>query len=304
MQKTVLFFIILIFCSCSTPKETDDNQYKIVTTTGMLADVAQSIIGDHGTVQALMGPGVDPHLYKATQGDLKLLKEADVIIYNGLHLEGKMGEVLERLSKMPNKLVVAAGEAINPNELIIVDSVNQVYDPHIWFDVALWQQTVEPIFLALASDKEEFRTFFQQNASIKTEELDSLNQWVQSQIQQIPEEQRVLITAHDAFSYFGRAYNMKVIGLQGISTISEAGIKDVKDLVDYIVDHKIKAVFVESSVPKKSIEAVVEGAKQRGQEVTIGGTLYSDALGDPKGPAGNYKGMVQSNVKTIVTALK
>ena len=270
----------------------------------MLADVAKAIVGEHATVEALMGPGVDPHLYKATQGDLTLLKQADIIIYNGLHLEGKMGEVLEKVAKFPNKTVVAAGEVISEEQLLLVDPDNHIYDPHIWFDVQLWSNIIQPIQEAIvgfdATHAEEYRA----NAQIKKQELDSLHSWVVAQILSIPEEQRILITAHDAFEYFGRAYGIKVEGLQGISTISEAGIKDVSNLVDQLVNENIKAVFVESSVPKKTIEAVVEGANEKGHDVEIGGTLFSDAMGAADSPEGNYDGMVRHNVNTIVNALK
>ena len=306
MKQTLLFlFFIATLISCKEVVPSDkDGEFKIVTTTGMLADVAKAIVGEHATVEALMGPGVDPHLYKATQGDLTLLKQADIIIYNGLHLEGKMGEVLEKVAKFPNKTVVAAGEVISEEQLLLVDPDNHIYDPHIWFDVQLWSNTIQPIQEAIvgfdATHAEEYRA----NAQIKKQELDSLHSWVVAQILSIPEEQRILITAHDAFEYFGRAYGIKVEGLQGISTISEAGIKDVSNLVDQLVNENIKAVFVESSVPKKTIEAVVEGANEKGHDVEIGGTLFSDAMGAADSPEGNYDGMVRHNVNTIVNALK
>ena len=306
MKQTLLFlFFIATLISCKEVVPSDkDGEFKIVTTTGMLADVAKAIVGEHATVEALMGPGVDPHLYKATQGDLTLLKQADIIIYNGLHLEGKMGEVLEKVAKFPNKTVVAAGEVIPEEQLLLVDPDNHIYDPHIWFDVQLWSNTIQPIQEAIvgfdATHAEEYRA----NAQIKKQELDSLHSWVVAQILSIPEEQRILITAHDAFEYFGRAYGIKVEGLQGISTISEAGIKDVSNLVDQLVNENIKAVFVESSVPKKTIEAVVEGANEKGHDVEIGGTLFSDAMGAADSPEGNYDGMVRHNVNTIVNALK
>ena len=306
MKQTLLFlFFIATLISCKEVVPSDkDGEFKIVTTTGMLADVAKAIVGEHATVEALMGPGVDPHLYKATQGDLTLLKQADIIIYNGLHLEGKMGEVLEKVAKFPNKTVVAAGEVIPEEQLLLVDPDNHIYDPHIWFDVQLWSNIIQPIQEAIvgfdATHAEEYRA----NAQIKKQELDSLHSWVVAQILSIPEEQRILITAHDAFEYFGRAYGIKVEGLQGISTISEAGIKDVSNLVDQLVNENIKAVFVESSVPKKTIEAVVEGANEKGHDVEIGGTLFSDAMGAADSPEGNYDGMVRHNVNTIVNALK
>lgn len=306
MRKIIftLLAVATLFACKPDPKAQDDGTFKIAATTGMLGDVAKSIVGEHAEVVSLMGPGVDPHLYKATQGDLKLLKEADLVIYNGLHLEGKMGEVLEKLSNFPNKVVVAAAEGINHDKLIWSDQKNNVHDPHVWFDVALWSQTVDPILKAIQKADPSHAEEYNANAEAKKNELAALDKWVKEQIQTIPEEERILITAHDAFAYFGRAYGIEVKGLQGISTLSEAGIKDVTTLVDEIVDGKIKAVFVESSVPRKSLEAVVEGAKNQGHDVAIGGTLFSDAMGEEGTPEGTYKGMVEHNIKTIVAALK
>lgn len=298
-----LFIFLLLFSACKNTS-TDDGVFNIVTTTGMLGDVAEAIAGDKAEVTSLMGPGVDPHLYKATQGDLRLLKEADLVIYNGLHLEGKMGEILGKLNNFPNKTVIPAAEVVDTVNLIVVDEGNQIYDPHIWFDVGLWTETIEPVLNAIVSIDGANEVYYQQRAKQKMQSLRKLDQWVTEQIKTIPEQQRILITAHDAFAYFGEAYGIRVKGLQGISTISEAGIKDVTSLVDQIVRENIKAVFVESSVPKKTIEAVVEGAKAKGQNVQIGGTLYSDAMGEAGSPEGTYEGMVKHNIETIVNALK
>jgi len=297
-------FLLLFFAGCKQEAAKDDGVFKIVATTGMLGDVAEAIVGEYAEVESLMGPGVDPHLYKATQGDLKLLKEADLIIYNGLHLEGKMGEVLEKLANFPNKKVIAAAEVIDEGKLIMADEKNEILDPHVWFDVALWSETVDPIKRAVIAFDPAHEQTYGENAAGKVAELTSLDTWVRERLAEIPNDQRKLITAHDAFAYFGRAYNIEVTGLQGISTLSEAGIKDVTQLVDEIVNEKIKAVFVESSVPRKSLEAVVEGARNQDHEVVIGGTLYSDAMGEKNTPEGNYKGMVEHNITTIVEALK
>lgn len=306
----LLFLAMLTFTSCKEDLAKDDGVLRIVATTGMLGDVAKSIVGDKGEVVSLMGPGVDPHLYKATQGDLKLLKQADIIVYNGLHLEGKMGEILEKLSNFPNKKVIAAAEVIQKDNLIISDDKTKIYDPHVWFDVDLWSQTIDPVLNAILQFDEadaisdSDKTVFKENAVTKKSELSELDLWVKEQLSTIPDDQRTLITAHDAFAYFGRAYDIDVKGLQGISTLSEAGIKDVTNLVDEIVEDKIKAVFVESSVPRKSLEAVVEGAKSQGHDVVIGGTLFSDAMGEEGSPEGTYKGMVEHNINTIVEALR
>lgn len=275
---------------------------KVVTTTGILQDAVANIVGDAADVEAIMGSGVDPHLYKATQGDLNKLVEADVIIYNGLHLEGKMGEVLEKLSRY--KTVIAAAEDI-PQHLLLSPADNPgSYDPHLWFDVSLWMQVVIHVSTELQRKDPQNAALYQQQSSAYLSRLSTLHNEVKAAIGSIPTQQRILITAHDAFGYFGQAYNIEVRGLQGISTLSEFGLQDVSSLVKYIVANKIKAVFVESSVSPKAIEAVVQGCRQRGHQVQIGGTLYSDALGDAGTPEGTYIGMVQHNTKTIVSSLK
>lgn len=302
----ILLFALFVFSACqpNQKKQTGDNKIKIVTTTGMIADIAKAVAGDRAEVVSLMGAGVDPHLYKATQGDLKLLKQADIILYNGLHLEGKMGEVLEKMAKFPNKIVVAVAEKTPKEKQIIVDEKNNIPDPHIWFDVDLWADTTPEVIAALVSLDNDHQKQYVANGHQKMTQLKELNQWVKNELSKIPEERRTLITAHDAFAYFGKAYNVQVQGLQGISTLSEAGIKDVTNLVNKLVEEKVPAVFVESSVPKKALEAVVEGAKEKGHQVKIGGTLYSDAMGEEGTPEGTYEGMVRHNIRTIVDALK
>lgn len=302
----ILLLVAFVFIGCqpNKKKQVDNDKIKIVTTTGMIADLAKAVAGDKAEVVSLMGAGVDPHLYKATQGDLKLLKQADIIFYNGLHLEGKMGEVLEKMSKFPNKTVVAVAENTPKEKQIIVDEKNQIADPHIWFDVALWANTIPEIMAALTSFDNGSQKQYIANGHQKMTQLKELNQWVKNELSKIPEERRTLITAHDAFAYFGAAYAIQVEGLQGISTLSEAGIKDVTNLVNKIVEEKIPAVFVESSVPKKALEAVVEGAKEKGHQVKIGGILYSDAMGEEGTPEGTYEGMVRHNIRTVVEALK
>ncbi len=291
-------------CKVETTKEADlsNRKLKIVTTTGILADAVVNITQDLADVEAIMGPGVDPHLYKATQGDLQKLQDADIIIYNGLHLEGKMGEVLENLAK--RKTVIAATDGLQETQLRKALEFSTTFDPHIWFDVALWKKTVEFISLQIQKKDPKNQEIYSANTLKYGNQLDSLHNWAQVQIASIPAPQRILVTAHDAFGYFGRAYKIQVKGLQGISTVSEFGLRDVSELVNLIVGNKIKAVFVESSVSPKAIEAVVAGCRDRGHEVKIGGTLYSDALGAPETEAGTYVGMVRQNVQTIVKALK
>ena len=297
--------VLLLTAGCRQQKrgERDPNQkIKIVTTTGMIQDAVKNIAGNRADVIALMGPGVDPHLYKATHGDLEKLSDADVIIYNGLHLEGKMGEVFSKVGRI--KPVVPVGEEIPENMLRKVPGFQGAYDPHIWFDVKLWQHAVRNASVFLQEYDSVHRDEYKQRGERYLAKLDSLDKAVRASIGEIPQSQRVLITAHDAFGYFGDAYGVEVRGLQGISTMSEFGLRDVTDLVDFIISRKVKAIFVETSVSKRSIEAVMEGCREKGWNVKIGGSLFSDAMGAAGTPQGNYIGMVSANVKTIVDALK
>jgi manganese/zinc/iron transport system substrate-binding protein len=247
-----------------------------------------------------MGPGVDPHLYKATPGDLSRLDQADLIVYNGLHLEGKMGEIFSSMAdKHP---VVAWAAGISPERIRSLDG--QAQDPHIWFDVALWASGVPAIAEALAQADPAHAEGYRTRARVYQDSLMALDQVVRQTLQAIPDSQRVLITAHDAFGYWGAAYQVEVHALQGISTVAEFGLQDVAQLVDLIVSRRIRAVFVESSVPPRSIEAVVAGCQEKGHAVRIGGSLYSDALGESDGPAGTYAGMVRTNLQTMTQAMQ
>ena len=294
----------MILASCGgDAKEQDENDgyLTILATTGMIEDAVQNIVGDSAQVLALMGPGVDPHLYKATQGDLKKMQDADVVFYNGLHLEGKLSEVLKKLSRLKPVYAVADGV---PEEKLRRDAQFQnAIDPHIWFDVSLWKYAVSHIQEKLAEKDPARADFYLQNTRAYLQKLDSLHEVVKAEIDKIPQEKRVLITAHDAFGYFGDAYHIEVRGLQGISTMSEYGLRDITELVDFIVSRNISAIFIETSVSDRSIQSVVEGCNKRGHAVEIGGNLYSDAMG-PKGAfSGTYIGMVSHNVKTITEAL-
>ena len=301
-QIFILWLILTVsICACNNQKnEQEDNQIYIVTTTSMIRDAVENVVGNLARVEGLMGPGVDPHLYKATSSDLARLRNADIIFYNGLHLEGKMTDILEKVGR--TKPVFAVGESI-PEDQLLEGGISAI-DPHIWFDVSLWEKVVVFISERMAEEDPAHAAVYASNAAAYGSELTSLHLEVKAQIASIPEEQRVLITAHDAFAYFGRAYDIEVRGLQGISTMSEFGLKDISELVSYITERKIKAVFVESSVPARSLEAVVSGCRERGHEVSIGGTLYSDAMGADGTEAGTYIGMVLSNVNTIVNALQ
>ncbi|GCC50216.1 manganese transporter [Chryseotalea sanaruensis] len=302
LNATLPFFLVFTLVIACKPKQKGElrERLMIVTTTGMIADAVKNVTGDGADVISLMGAGVDPHLYKATQGDLQKLTDADVIFYNGLHLEGKMAEVLEKLGR--TKTVIPVTQAIQENELRLI--TEGIHDPHIWFDVKLWKNAVVEVEKNLSTVDSAKQHVYKVNAARYLTQLDSLDNAVSQQIQTIPATQRVLITAHDAFGYFGDAYAMEVRGLQGISTVSEFGLKDVTELVDFIISRKIKAIFVETSVSEKSINAVIEGCQNKGWQVSIGGSLYSDAMGEANTPEGTYIGMVSKNVSTIVSALQ
>ncbi|MFN0275557.1 MAG: metal ABC transporter solute-binding protein, Zn/Mn family [Chitinophagales bacterium] len=305
MKNLLIICIIGSLISCTGKKElTGQEKIYIVTTTGMISDAVENIVGDKATVVSLMGPGVDPHLYKATQGDLAELRKADIIIYNGLHLEGKMQEIFDELAKTKKVFAVADGIEKSKYRDVAVVSGTATHDPHLWFDVLLWSEGIKNIGGKIAEFDVKNTETYKNNTHSYTEKLKQLDAEVKEKINTIHVENRTLITSHDAFGYFGRAYGIKVVGLQGISTAAEFGLKDITDMVDLIVDNKIKAVFVESSVSEKSIRAVAEGCKEKGHEIKIGGTLYSDAMGNKNTPDGNYIGMVTHNVNVIVDALK
>lgn len=303
MRKLVLsVFLLSLLLSCEPAEKraTSDRLY-VVATTGMVADLVQAIGGSEVAVDALMGPGVDPHLYKATQGDLARLQRADLVVYNGLHLEGKMGEVLEKLGQ--RKSVVAVSEGVSVEKLLQDTLFSGNYDPHIWFDVSLWATAIPVVTAALIREDSTRRDYFMDRATQYAEELEGLHNWVRDTLQVLPADRRVVVTAHDAFNYFGRAYDVEVRGLQGISTLSEFGLRDRVDLVNFLVAKDIKAVFVETSVSTKNIESIIEGCRQKGHAVRIGGNLFSDAMGAAGTPEGTYIGMVQSNVRTLIQSL-
>jgi manganese/zinc/iron transport system substrate-binding protein len=273
---------------------------QVLCTTGMVADLVREVGGPHVEVSALMGAGVDPHLYKATPGDVSRLSAADIVFYSGWHLEGKMTEVFTHLAR--SKPCVAAAEGIPSSELLT--DASGVADPHLWFDVRLWSQTAARIAAALSRFDPPHKSDYAAALEKYQSRLTSLHENARQQLAEIPREQRALVTAHDAFRYFGRAYDIEVHGVQGISTDSEAGVKQVNDLVDLLVRRKIKAVFVESSVSEQNVQALLEGCRARGHIVTIGGELFSDAMGDAGTPEGTYVGMIEHNVRIIATALR
>lgn len=303
-------FSALAFVGCApTSSETSgdpatDAQYAVVCTVGMITDIVRNVAGDYARVEGIIGEGVDPHLYKPTRGDVVKLSSADVVFYNGLLLEGKMTDVLVRVASS-GKPVKAVTEAIleQSDYLMELDDGSEYTDPHVWMDVAGWMQAVPVVAEALAAYDPAHSEIYHANAVVYVSRLKGLDAYAKQSIASIPEKQRVLVTAHDAFNYLGRATGMTVRGIQGVSTESEAGVRDLEDLIDYIVEQRIPAVFVESSVADKNVRALVEGAKARGHNVIIGGTLFSDAMGKAGTYEGTYIGMIDHNITTITRAL-
>ncbi|NLC32299.1 MAG: zinc ABC transporter solute-binding protein [Clostridiales bacterium] len=312
MNKKTMFLLAallvmsLLLSACTGPAAKEpapEGKLKIVATTTMLSDLA-SIIGDGRVhVDGLMGPGIDPHLYQASAGDVTLMQKADVVLYNGLHLEGKMADLFEKLQGTRQK-VISIEEGLDVSTLLEWESDSSIHDPHVWFDVSLWKLGAKTLAAGLTEADPEGKAVYEANLEAYLRELDDLDTYVHNRAKELPEEKRVLVTAHDAFQYFGKAYGFEVRGLQGISTDAEAGTSDVSELAKFIVEREIKAIFLESSVPPKTIQAVQAAVKARGFDVGIGGELYSDSIGDEKSGADTYIKTVKANIDIIVDALK
>lgn len=297
----------------------------VVATTGMIADAARMLARDRASVTALMGEGVDPHLYKASPGDMRRMLDADLVLFNGLHLEGRMGDSISKLGRRTRVLCVtdtipdaalrgaeaAPAPAPAPAPVPAPDpsghhnsaSSRDHADPHVWFDVQLWMKVVEGVRDGLIEIDPPGREQYLANATAYLESLKALDAEARAAIASIPAERRVLVTAHDAFGYFGRAYGIEVLAIQGLSTDSEASLRDISALVETLSTRRIPAVFIESSVPRKTVDALVEGCQSRGHALRVGGELYSDAMGREGTPEGSYVGMVRHNLRTIATAL-
>lgn len=296
--------LVLTACSASQggaeaePGDTGST-LKVVTTIAQIAEPMSVIGGDRVNVESLMGPGVDPHLHQPTPGDIQKLDGADIILYSGLHLEANMLKAFEQLGK--NKPVIAIGETI-PEDQLLKDEDGAI-DPHVWFDIDLWKQALDAATEELKKASAEDADYFETNKQAYFAELDQLKREAEEKIADIPKEQRVLITAHDAFGYFGRMLDIEVVGLQGLSTESEVGLSDIERTVGLLLEHNVPAVFIETSINPASVNAVIEGAKQKGLEVSLGGELFSDAMGAAGTEEGTYIGMYRHNVDTIHTAL-
>ncbi len=297
--------LAMSIAACTTRSAADgtSGKLRVVATTNLVGDLAATIGGSVVDVTSLMGPGVDPHLYKASEGDVRRMASAEAIFYGGLHLEGKMTEIFAQMkARGVATFAVTAG---NPDSLYIESpNFGGNYDPHIWFDASLWQGAAKFVAKSLSDLVPQHAATIDSNLTSYLAELDLLDEYVRARTAELPASSRVVITSHDAFGYFGRAYGYEVRGLQGISTVTEAGAADVQALAEFVAQNRIPAMFVESSVPPRGIEAVREAVRARGFDVKIGGNLFSDALGAAGTPEGIYTGMFRHNVDTIVNALK
>jgi manganese/zinc/iron transport system substrate-binding protein len=291
------------FAATNASNDPGNDRIRITATVGMIGDIVRNVGGERVEVTSLMGPGVDPHVYKPTAGDVGRLDQAEIIFYGGLELEGRMTDIFAKIAKS-GKPTYAVSDEIPAHLLRQLDGMSNHHDPHIWFDVTLWQLAVDSVRDHLSTHYPDDAATFAANAASYQAELTQLDQYIRDQVATIPEQQRVLVTAHDAFGYFGAQYGFEVLGVQGISTSSEAGTADIQNLVDFIVERRIPAMFVESSVSPATIEAVQAAANDRGWDVVVGGQLFSDAMGQSGTPEGTYIGMVTFNVNTIVAALR
>ncbi len=304
-MRFFLLSALLIFCAACTESSGSikrEGTIKVVTTTALIWDLVENIAGEKAETISLMGTGVDPHLYKASAGDVGKLAGADMIFYNGLHLEGKITDVLGQMRKS-GIFTVGVADGIDKSLLFSLAEYEGYYDPHIWFDVTLWKKAAKVVMEAFSLYDPQNARIYRRNTESYLKELDLLQAYIQKRIATLQPERRVLITAHDAFNYFGRGYGFEVMGLQGISTDSEASVADIRNLSKTITERKIPAVFVETSISPRYMRALQASVKARGFDVEIGGSLYSDSMGSLGTEEGTYIGMFKSNVDTVVESL-
>jgi manganese/zinc/iron transport system substrate-binding protein len=302
-MKKILIILTLLFttaCANIETTKTNSDKLKVVTTTTMIYDLVKNIGQDNIEVVGLMQSGVDPHLYKASANDVNLIQNADIVVYHGLHLEGQMGDIFSNLKN--NSIKIEDG--IDINDLLTWDDESSLYDPHIWFDIDIWIDATKYVGEQLAYYDKDNAEIYLSNTNNYIEQLKEADSYIKEKANEIPIDKRYLVTAHDAFQYFGNAYDFNVVGLQGISTESEAATSDISNLADFIVENKIKAIFIETSVPTKTIEALQAAVKAKGFDTIIGGELYSDSLGDKENNTDTYITTVKANIDTIVEALK
>ncbi|MFG0306182.1 MAG: metal ABC transporter solute-binding protein, Zn/Mn family [Phycisphaerales bacterium JB040] len=302
---TLLLLVVLPGCTPADGEAGsvgDETRLTVVCTTGMIADVVRGVGGDGVMVDALMGPGTDPHLYQPTRSDLAAILDADVVFYNGLNLEGRMSDALER-ARGSGRRVVAVAESIDESGLLASADYVDAHDPHVWMDPTLWLEVIDAVHATLVeADPDRVELFDRQRAGYRAR-VEGVHAYAQEVLATVPEGSRVLVSAHDAFHYFGERYGFEVVGIQGISTESEAGVRDIERLVGLLVERNIPAVFVETTVSDRNINALIEGARARGHSVAIGGSLFSDAMGPEGAYTGRYAGMLDHNVTTIARAL-
>lgn len=302
MRQLCWIVTVLLLSACKVDHKARNARPFVVCTTSIIRDCVQQIAGDGIEVVSLMGPGIDPHAYNPRPSDVTLLNKATVVIYNGLHLEGKMAQLFDKLKA--RRTVICVADGIPYSRRILTDSEAGTADPHIWFDTESWLQGLSYVTKELCKAYPKYAEIFRKNYEKYRNRIVKETDVLRHDLETIPQAKRVLITSHDAFHYFGRCFHVKVKALQGISTTQEPGVKDVIGLVDFIVKRKIKALFVEHSVSPKAIRTVIESCERKGQQVRIGGTLYSDALGDATSRGGTYEGMLAHNVHTIIRGLK
>lgn len=287
--------------TASPAKFNGDHPIQAVATVGMVADIVRHVGGEQVNVTQIMGAGVDPHLYKPTRDDVQTLMTADIVFYSGLMLEGKMSDTLVKLAR--SKPVFAVTEDLDEATLLEPEALSGHYDPHVWMDVSAWAKCVDSVTRALCDFDPPHAASYQTRADTYREQLRQLHEYGLNSTASIPDSSRVLITSHDAFNYFGRAYGLEVMGVQGISTESEAGLQRVNELVETLVSKRVAAVFIESSVPRKNIDALIEGAASRDHQVVVGGELFSDAMGEAGTYEGTYTGMLDHNLTVVTRAL-
>ncbi len=305
--------VMLLLAACGgqaaqpAGEETDDTQLNVLVTTQQIADAVENVARDVETVELtpLLGPGIDPHTYVATESDIESFQNADLILYNGHHLEAQLERVFEQMAQDDDTIVVAVAEQIESTKLLGWEpEAGLPNDPHIWNDVRLWQEVVHVVADTLAEADPAHADTYQDNADTYAAELDELHEYMLGEVEKIPQEQRVLVTAHDAFGYLGRTYGLSVEAVQGLSTETEASTADVQALADIVAEREVPAIFIETTISPRTIEAVQEAVRaETGSEVTIGGELYSDAMGAPGTEEGTYIGMMRHNIDTIVSAL-
>jgi manganese/zinc/iron transport system substrate-binding protein len=292
------YILSILLCSCGDKTRNSSSKKKIVVTTGMIEDAVRMIVRDKADVEALLGPNSDPHMAKASKGDLRLIQSADIIIKNGLHLEGKLGDALDEYSH--NTPVYNVSDGIKEEDLM---ETTGVHDPHIWFNIRIWRDGISAIGEAIIKEDTANANYYKANLLVYLAQLDQLHTYVKEQIKVIPKNKRILITAHDAFRYFGKEYQIEVIGIQGISTLSQTSLKRRTDLSQLIIENQINAIFPEASVRDNQVEALLEDCNSKGYDLKTGNTLYSDALGEQGTEAGDFIGMVKYNLKNIIAAI-